>query len=114
LPDFAKEIASNAILHFNTVRYNLLACVVMDDHVHIVLTPQPEWPLSKLVQNRKSYSAHEVNKRLNRQGPVWLDESYDRIMRDERELNEKMAYISTILLSAGLKSRIILSCGLKD
>jgi putative transposase len=93
LPDFAREIAFNAVLHFNTVRYNLLACVVMDDHVHIVLTPQPECPLSKLVQNWKSYSAHEVNKRLSRQGPVWLDESYNRIIRDERELNETMAYI---------------------
>jgi putative transposase len=93
LPDFARETAFAAILHFNTARYDVLACVVMDDHVHVVLTPQPEWPLWKSVHSWKSYSAHEINKRLSRQGPVWLDESYDRIVRDEDELNEKLAYI---------------------
>ncbi len=93
LPDFAREISFNAFLHFNGERYDLIACVVMDDHVHAVLKPFPDWPLHKLVHSWKSFTAHEINKRLNRQGPVWIDESYDRIIRDETELNEKIVYI---------------------
>jgi putative transposase len=93
LPDFARKIAFDAMLHFNTKRYDVLACVVMDDHAHIVVTPFDEWPLWKLVHSWKSFSAHEINKCMNLTGFVWLDEAHDRIVRDEDELNEKILYI---------------------
>ncbi|MCD6282216.1 transposase [bacterium] len=93
LPESAREIVLGAILHFNSVRYDLLACAVMDDHVHVVLTPDSDWSLEKLVHSWKSYTAHEVNSLLNRQGAVWLDEYYDRIVRDEKALTEKLNYI---------------------
>jgi len=33
---------------------------------------------------------------------VWLDESFDRIIRDEKELLEKMNYIATNPIKTGL------------
>ena len=93
LPEAARGIVLDAILHFDNARYDLLACVVMDDHVHLVLTPYPNWPLEKLAHSWKSFTAHGVNSLLNRQGAVWLDEYYDRILRDDRELKEKLSYI---------------------
>jgi len=93
LPDITKQIALETILRFHPVRYDLLGCVIMDDHVHVVITPLPEWPLSKIVHTWKSYTAHQTNQQLDRKGPVWLDESYDRIIRSENDLNEKLAYI---------------------
>jgi REP element-mobilizing transposase RayT len=65
----------------------------MDDHVHVVVTPKPKWPLAKIVHTWKSYTAHQTNKRLGRSGPVWLDESYDRIIRSDSDLYEKLTYI---------------------
>jgi len=93
LPERARSIVLQSLLHFNTKRYDLLGCVVMDDHVHLLLTPFEGWPLEKLVQNWKSFSAHRINKALDRSGPVWLEEYYDRIMRDDAEFREKLEYV---------------------
>lgn len=38
-------------------------------------------------------------------GSVWLDESYDRIIRDEVEWLEKLAYIVSNPVKAGLAER---------
>ena len=89
----ARDIVLNAILHFNNDRYDLLGCAVMDDHVHLIVMPKPEWELEKLVHSWKSYSAHSINKLLDREGLVWLGEYHDRIIRDEDELYEKLTYI---------------------
>lgn len=93
LPEFTKQATLQTILRFYPARYELQGCVVMDDHVHVVITPVPEWPLVKIVHTWKSYTAHATNKRLNRTGPIWLDEYYDRIIRDEDDLYEKLKYI---------------------
>ncbi|MBI2850011.1 MAG: hypothetical protein HYX80_03095 [Chloroflexi bacterium] len=42
----------------------------------------------------KSYSANRIQKVLHhKEGSVWLDESYDRVVRDDKEYVEKMNYI---------------------
>ena len=93
LPDFTKKLTFETILRFCPERYDLLGCVVMDEHVHVVLTPEVEWPLAKIVHTWKSYTAHETNKHLSRKGLVWQDESYDRIIRGDSDLYEKLLYL---------------------
>ena len=93
LPEKAMNIVLSNLLHFNTKRYNLQGCAVMDDHVHLIVTPMKGWPLEKLVQSWKSYTAHRINELLGRTGAVWLEEYYDRIVRDEAEFREKLEYI---------------------
>lgn len=93
LPEQARSIVLSSLLHFNTKRYDLQGCVVMDDHVHLIVTPMKGWPLEKLVQSWKSYTAHRINEVLGRTGAVWLEEYYDRIVRDEDEFREKLEYI---------------------
>jgi REP element-mobilizing transposase RayT len=34
-----RDVVTRAPLHFNSLRYTLLAFVIMDDHIHAVLTP---------------------------------------------------------------------------
>ena len=41
----------------------------------------------------KSFTAHHIKSLSGRIGSIWQDESFDRIIRDERELVEKLAYI---------------------
>ena len=70
----------------------------MPDHAHLLLTPLPRetdrwWSLSSILHSLKSYTAKQINAALGRNGPVWLQESFDRIMRDEAELMEKWQYI---------------------
>jgi len=50
----------------------------------------------------KSFASNQINKRLNRSGSVWLDESFDRIVRDEQEFLEKWNYIRMNPVKKGL------------
>jgi REP element-mobilizing transposase RayT len=50
--------------------------------------------LSRIMHSIKSFTAHEINKVLNRKGKVWQDENYDRIIRDNEDFLEKLEYIA--------------------
>ncbi len=89
------------------VGWRLHAAIVMPDHVHLLLTPAEVksggWvPLSKIMQGVKSVTSHRINKRRGRKGPLWQDESYDRVIRDEDEFNNKLKYICENAAKAGL------------
>jgi alanine--tRNA ligase len=84
-------------------RYQLYAACVMPDHVHFLFEPQIKeqdkegkpvfWPLSELLGSIKSFTAHEINKMENAKGQVWENESFDRMMRGDAELEEMFHYI---------------------
>ena len=74
-------------------RYNLLAYVVMDDHVHVLVEPFTEEQLQQIIQSWKSFTANKMQREYGRRGAVWQDEYFDRIMRDEAEFLEKAEYI---------------------
>ena len=78
-----------------------LAACVMPDHVHLLIQPLPiqeagqagAHSLSEILHSIKSFSAHEVNKVMKRTGPVWMDESFDRMIRSEADLHKTWDYI---------------------
>jgi hypothetical protein len=72
--------------------YELLVWVVMNDHVHVVLTPFAKHPLESIVRGWKSYTTNALN-RLGRMARVWQPEYMDRIIRSDRELEETIAYV---------------------
>lgn len=95
LTDAVKDIIVSALRFFDGSRYELLALVVMDDHVHVLLRPIGEWKLAKILHSWKSFTAHELIKVCHRSGSVWQHESYDHLIRNEIDLNEKLGYITT-------------------
>ena len=78
-----------------------LAACVMPDHVHLLIQPLPiqgtakmgVHSLTDILHSIKSFSAHEVNKVMKRTGPVWVDESFDRLIRSEADLHKTWDYI---------------------
>jgi len=74
-------------------RYQLTGYVVMDDHVHVLVTPRAEHTLRSIVHSWKSFTANRMQREYERVGPVWQDEYFDRIVRDEKELLQKVEYI---------------------
>jgi putative transposase len=58
--------------------------------------------LSKILQSIKGFTAREINKLRGTKGSLWLDESYDRIIRDYDEYLEKWQYIRHNPVRAGL------------
>ena len=88
-----KNIIIEAVKHFDDNRYDLLAYVVMHDHVHVLIKPDKKYPLSNLVHSWKSFTANRLQLKFNRLKSLWQDEYFDRIVRDEEELMEKAQYI---------------------
>jgi REP element-mobilizing transposase RayT len=108
LSELAREIVMSAIRHWDAVRMDLDTAVVMPDHVHLIFRVL-KWDrrsglssLSAVLQSIKGYSARSVNALLARTGPLWLDESFDHIVRNERELEEKIEYIRQNSVTRGL------------
>ena len=65
----------------------------MNDHVHVMCRPFEGFSLQHLVHSWKSYTAKIIVKGRGISGPFWQDEYFDRIVRNEKELLEKLIYI---------------------
>jgi REP element-mobilizing transposase RayT len=65
----------------------------MNDHVHVLIKPLEEHPLETVVHSWKSFTANLLQRQFGRQGAVWQEEYFDRIVRDEAEFLEKGQYI---------------------
>lgn len=50
----------------------------------------------------KGATARKLNQRRGLRGSVWQDESFDRIVRDEGELREKLDYMFRNPVKSGL------------
>jgi hypothetical protein len=66
------------------------------------MTEQAFIPFRKLCKGIKSTSAHKINHVLNRRGLVWQNESFDRVLRQEERIPEKVDYIIQNPVRAGL------------
>ena len=86
------EMMQQVLLHFQGIRYDLLAWAVMPNHVH-VLVHVWRTPLAKLIQSWKSYSAGEANRMLGRSGEFWEIEYWETYMRDEEQERTGVRYI---------------------
>ena len=82
--------------------YRLVAVSVMPDHVHIILSPLERWSLSDVMKGIKGVSAREINKRRGTHGSLWQWESWDRVLRDDREQQEKLRYMLMNPVEEGL------------
>ncbi len=88
-----RTVVANALKHFSGDRYDLLAYVVMDDHVHVVTAPVEGLSLQEIVHSWKSFTANRLQRYFGRIGVIWQDEYFDRIIRNEGELAQKINYI---------------------
>lgn len=96
------RMVQDALLHFDGVRYRLSAWVVMPNHVHLLATPCVGHTLARIMHSIKSYTAHEANKLLKRDGTFWQKESFDRYIRDARHFAAAVRYIENNPVKAGL------------
>ena len=88
-----RDLVMDALEKFEKEQYELLAYVVMDDHVHVIVRPLPPHRLEQIVHSWKSFTAHRIQRKEHRPRRVWQDEYFDRIVGGERELQQKIEYI---------------------
>jgi len=90
---------------YDQLLYDLLYYCVMPNHVHLVIylgnLTDPK-PLGLILKNIKGRSSREINLLLGRSGTFWQKASYDRLVRDEKELSSIGDYILENPVKAGL------------
>ncbi len=88
-----RTLIADAINYYNESRYWLHGFVVMDDHVHGVVRIAPQCSVQKTVQNWKSFTSHKLIKQGEREGQLWQQEYFDRIIRDASAIESILEYI---------------------
>lgn len=105
-------IVVNAWKHFDGKRYDLVAYVVMPNHVHVLIKTYVGFPLSGVIHSWKSFTGHKIESYLKNSGrdarapgkgsKTWQNEYFDRFIRDERHFVQTIAYIHENPVKAGL------------
>jgi REP element-mobilizing transposase RayT len=96
-PKVAKLVC-NAIEYRDSKKYDLYAYCIMPNHVHLVfklLKTEDEIgnPVTKILSSLKRFTAREANKVLGRKGQFWQHESFDRVIRNQEELESTIRYV---------------------
>jgi REP element-mobilizing transposase RayT len=81
--------------------YHVDAFCVMPNHVHILLKQKDE--LANIMKYIKAKSAIELNRNMNRRGKFWLNDYFDKAVRDEKHYNLVYEYILNNPLKAELE-----------
>jgi REP element-mobilizing transposase RayT len=95
-------LMENAMRFHHGQRFDLLAWVVMPNHVHALFQVGDSTPLSAIMQNWKSISAVVANKLLNRSGDFWQEDYWDTFMRNEEQTCKAIRYIENNPVKARL------------
>lgn len=97
------EIVKDTLHYPDGKEYKLICYCIMPNHFHLVFELlQNNKGISKIMQSIKRISARDCNTILSRSGAFWQDESFDRWVRDEKELYFVIRYILLNPVTAGL------------
>lgn len=103
LIDEIADLNKKALHYYDTKEYDLICYCLMSNHVHVVLKLRDGTKiLSSIMHSIKRHTARESNKILNKHGKFWQEESYDRYIRNERELKNTVEYVLNNPVKAGL------------
>lgn len=80
----------------------LCGYVIMPDHWHALIWPRPPFTISRAVQSVKWQAASLLNRRRVARGAVWQHQFWDRFVRHERELAERLDYMHLNPVRKGL------------
>ena len=99
------EMVQESLLKFSNSRYRLFSWVIMPNHFHCLMKRFEEFELSAILHSFKSYTAHEANKILNRNGEFWWEEYFDRYIRNADHFQRAVRYIENNPVKAKLCKR---------
>lgn len=111
------RIVADELHNLDGQRYDLVAYCLMSNHGHLVINtagygfqplhegPTEPYPLADTLKRLKGRSARFCNQALGRSGAFWHHESYDHVVRDEREYERIVQYVLNNPVKAGLAEK---------
>ena len=91
--EIAAKIVKESLEFFNHQKYMLHSWCIMPNHVHTVFEMLGGTLQREVLRSWKSYTAHAINKVLGRSGQLWQRDSYNHIIRSEKEYYNQMWYV---------------------
>ena len=83
-----------------------MAWVVMPDHAHWLFQMGESGTLGQTVKALRARSAHRINRRLQRRGPLWQKAYHDHALRRDEDVRGIARYICANPLRAGLVQQL--------
>lgn len=96
------KLVEDTLFYYEGRHYQLVRWCIMPNHVHVIVEPKNTYSLSTILKEWKSYTAHEAKKILGVTGPFWMQEYFDRYVRDMNHYNNAVVYIDANPVKAGL------------
>lgn len=108
--DNIAKIVAERLHEFDNLKYILICYCIMSNHVHLLfkLLEQKDpaqnnsYPVTDIMKLIKGGTAYRANKLLNRKGQFWQHESYDHLIRNDKERKNIIRYILLNPVKAGL------------
>lgn len=97
-------IVTDALRHFDGERYEIVSFVVMPNHVHVLFRPLGSHRIGDILKSWKGFTAREINKQSGKSGPLWQEEYWDRLIRNERHFFKVAEYIRKNPVQAKLRA----------
>jgi REP element-mobilizing transposase RayT len=69
-----RELVTSALKQFEGKRYKLTAFVVMNDHIHVLLSTMEPYRLEDVIHSWKSFTTNRMQRNHGRSGRVWQEE----------------------------------------
>lgn len=111
------RIVTEEIHALDGERYHLIAYCIMSNHAHLAIdtsehTAKPThmgitapYPLADTLKRLKGRTARFCNQTLGRSGKFWHHESYDHVIRDQKEYDRIVWYTINNPVKAGLAQK---------
>jgi REP element-mobilizing transposase RayT len=96
------EMVQKELLYYDGQSYQLSAWVVMPNHIHFLITRFDVIELADIMQSYKSLTAHKANKALQRKGQFWMEDYFDRYIRNAEHFARTVRYIENNPVKARL------------
>ena len=87
-PQFAK-LVEDALKHFDSVRYRLMAWVVMPNHVHVLFEAMAPWTMAKVVWSWKVWTGRRILEGLKKGEMIGSTTERAKLERARQELLKK-------------------------
>lgn len=91
--EVAARIVESGLLAMHDERIQLLAWVVMPNHVHFVARIIEGNDLDVVVHDLKGACARYINREFGRTGSLWAREYFDRFMRNRDHFDHTVQYV---------------------
>jgi putative transposase len=103
--DSCKQIVRDNLRQTASVTdFDIIAYVIMPEHVHIIAQPRGAHNISQFMASFKKHSARKLNRAIGRTSRVWRKEFFDHMVRSDEHLHELIDYIHDNPVRRGLAS----------